>query len=303
MPTSPVVAFYRGEMPDSQGRRLADIQAWDDERLEIVHDYIQWLFPLPERSAFNPKAPLLAPGTRYDLDRVLNAGGHELYVEETMAAATATADQTAVAERALAHLADRFGTAPAYARVDLLPGPDGPVVVELEVVEPSLFLGYAPDPDAAADRCVRVCRRDPRDSADAEQSLFEQLDATLDRARQGQPVPLAVRGTHWYQDLVLRPDELDGFCAALAKQGADGVAEAVRAADLPVPPRAVWLTRPAARLPRRVALRSRCIGPSRLGPESKASLQPPRPRASLRIRARRATARVREEPARGLVTW
>jgi hypothetical protein len=29
--------------------------------------------------------------------------------------------------------------------VDLLPGPDGnPVLVELELTEPSLFLGYAP---------------------------------------------------------------------------------------------------------------------------------------------------------------
>ena len=26
-----------------------------------MHDYIQWLFPLPERSAFNATAPLLGP--------------------------------------------------------------------------------------------------------------------------------------------------------------------------------------------------------------------------------------------------
>ena len=37
-----------------------------------------------------------------------------------------------------------------YARVDLIPGPDGdPVLVELELTEPSLFLGYA---DGAPDR-------------------------------------------------------------------------------------------------------------------------------------------------------
>ena len=42
------------------------------------------------------------------------------------------------------------GTELLYARVDLLPGPDGyPVLVELELAEPSLFLGYAP---GAADR-------------------------------------------------------------------------------------------------------------------------------------------------------
>ena len=32
---------------------------WDDGRLEDVHDYIQWLFPLPERSGANPWAPVL----------------------------------------------------------------------------------------------------------------------------------------------------------------------------------------------------------------------------------------------------
>lgn len=38
---------------------------------------------------------------------------------------------------------------PLYARVDLLAGTDGPVVLELELIEPSLFLGYA---DGAAER-------------------------------------------------------------------------------------------------------------------------------------------------------
>jgi hypothetical protein len=33
--------------------------------------------------------------------------------------------------------------------VDLLPGPDGPVVIELELTEPSLFIGYA---DGAPER-------------------------------------------------------------------------------------------------------------------------------------------------------
>ena len=61
IPPSPLVAFYRGEQPDDRGRTLAAIQGWDDGRLEAVHDYIQWLFPLPERSAFNPGAPLLGP--------------------------------------------------------------------------------------------------------------------------------------------------------------------------------------------------------------------------------------------------
>lgn len=44
--------------------------------------------------------------------------------------------------------------APAYARVDLIPGPDGaPLLVELELTEPSLFLGHAP---GAAERFAAV---------------------------------------------------------------------------------------------------------------------------------------------------
>ena len=42
----PVVAFYRLEAPDARGRMLHDIWRWDSARLETVHDYIQWLFPL-----------------------------------------------------------------------------------------------------------------------------------------------------------------------------------------------------------------------------------------------------------------
>ena len=56
---STLLAFYRGQSPDTQGRYIADIWSWDHRRLEMIHDYIQWLFPLPERSRFNPDAPLL----------------------------------------------------------------------------------------------------------------------------------------------------------------------------------------------------------------------------------------------------
>src|SRR5262245_5587601 len=58
---SRLLDFYRGEGTDAEGRRLDDILAWRDGRLEAVHDFIQWLFPLPEPSRFNPDAPLLTP--------------------------------------------------------------------------------------------------------------------------------------------------------------------------------------------------------------------------------------------------
>jgi len=56
---SQLLEFYRGEGTDAEGRRLDDVLAWRDGRLEAVHDFIQWLFPLPEPSRFNPDAPLL----------------------------------------------------------------------------------------------------------------------------------------------------------------------------------------------------------------------------------------------------
>ncbi len=56
---SPLIAFYNSDGVDAAGRKIADIWAFDHRRLEMVHDFIQWLFPLPEPSRFNPDAPLL----------------------------------------------------------------------------------------------------------------------------------------------------------------------------------------------------------------------------------------------------
>ena len=60
MPQSRIVDFYCGAVPDDRGRFLADIQAQSLDWLEPTHDYIQWLFPLPDRSSANPHAPLLS---------------------------------------------------------------------------------------------------------------------------------------------------------------------------------------------------------------------------------------------------
>lgn len=54
-----IVAFYRNQRPDSQRRMIEDIWLWDYQKLEYTHDYIQWLFPLQQKSRFNPDAPLL----------------------------------------------------------------------------------------------------------------------------------------------------------------------------------------------------------------------------------------------------
>ncbi|MEU3457439.1 hypothetical protein ABZ671_28120 [Micromonospora sp. NPDC006766] len=76
-------------------------------------------------------------------------GVAELYKQEQIDPRTAGPDQLAVAQRTLAAVPGGPGQL-LYARVDLIPGPDGaPVLVELELTEPSLFLGYA---DGAPER-------------------------------------------------------------------------------------------------------------------------------------------------------
>jgi hypothetical protein len=57
-----------------------------------------------------------------------------------------------VAEQVLAAVGEPL----LYARVDLLPGPDGPLLLELEVTEPYLFLSTA---EGAADRFAAAITR------------------------------------------------------------------------------------------------------------------------------------------------
>ena len=59
MSQSTILEFYRGNIRDSRGRTIEDVQAQNTSELEEVHDYIQWMFPLTEKSAFNPTAPIL----------------------------------------------------------------------------------------------------------------------------------------------------------------------------------------------------------------------------------------------------
>lgn len=80
------------------------------------------------------KGAVLAPGTPYDADKVAHP---DLRPWEP------TAAELAVAERALAAVPG--DQEPLYARVDLVTGPDGePCVMELELIEPNLFLWLHP---------------------------------------------------------------------------------------------------------------------------------------------------------------
>jgi hypothetical protein len=56
----PVQAFLAGSGPDGAGRHLSQVLAFDDARIEGVHDFIQWCFPLREASLAVPGAPVLS---------------------------------------------------------------------------------------------------------------------------------------------------------------------------------------------------------------------------------------------------
>lgn len=57
--TAMIVPFYLGKKSDLEGRKIQQMWAWDFEELECAHDYIQWLFPIAEKSHFNPYAPVV----------------------------------------------------------------------------------------------------------------------------------------------------------------------------------------------------------------------------------------------------
>lgn len=56
---SALIKFFRGDGTDHAGRTIEDILALDDFWLEHTHDYLQWLFPIPEPSQYNAWVPVL----------------------------------------------------------------------------------------------------------------------------------------------------------------------------------------------------------------------------------------------------
>ncbi|HVW46205.1 MAG TPA: hypothetical protein VHA76_04065 [Solirubrobacterales bacterium] len=71
-------------------------------------------------------------------------------------AGEATAAELALAAEVHERIAERFGV-PLYARIDLVPGPDGePVLIELEALDPCLYLDQAPG--AAARLAAAITR-------------------------------------------------------------------------------------------------------------------------------------------------
>ncbi|HVS37568.1 MAG TPA: FHA domain-containing protein [Gemmataceae bacterium] len=73
--------------------------------------------------------------------------------------------------------------------------------------------------NGVAGRCVRMSRRDPRHSAEAEQTLYDQIEDLLaSGGLAGGMVEMVVQAPQWYQNLMLAADEMTAFCAPLAQQ-------------------------------------------------------------------------------------
>lgn len=90
------------------------------------------------------KGPLLAA------ERDMEAG---LYAREQISRRVPSESERTIGDRAVAWLTDTIGEL-LYARVDLLPSPNGPVIIELELTEPSLFLQTDPDAAMRAARAI-----------------------------------------------------------------------------------------------------------------------------------------------------
>jgi len=76
-----------------------------------------------------------------------------MFDPELVTPGSASEEQVELAHLVVEDIVSRFGV-PAYVRVDLVPGPDGkPVVLEIEAVEPCLYLDTSP---GAAERLAAV---------------------------------------------------------------------------------------------------------------------------------------------------
>ncbi|WP_055534891.1 ATP-grasp domain-containing protein [Streptomyces graminilatus] len=135
-------ARYTPEDRDTAVRHLARMHA--EGFTAMVQPYVGSIDVTGERALqffggrflhASRKGAVLAHGTAYDADKVAHPG---------LEVWTPTPAELAVAERALATVPDNSGLL--YARVDLVLGDDGePLVMEVELIEPNLFLDLHPD--------------------------------------------------------------------------------------------------------------------------------------------------------------
>jgi glutathione synthase/RimK-type ligase-like ATP-grasp enzyme len=155
-----LAARYR---PEERETALRQLERMHDRGLTaMVQPYLTSIDTAGERALqfyggrllhASRKGAVLAPGTAYDADKVAHP---------RLEPWQPTPAELAVAERALTAVPERTGGAELlYARVDLVDGDDGnPCVMELELVEPNLFLWLHPESvPVVAEAVVRAALR------------------------------------------------------------------------------------------------------------------------------------------------
>jgi len=168
------------------------------------------------------------------------------WVRTALAATTAARAQASWHGRAL--IVDADDHALSWTLID---AEDAQARLVAERVEPALGVRAWKERllNCIADRCIRHSRRDPRHDGACEQLLYEQFDGALEACRHGQLAELVVQAEQWYQELVLRPGEIERYEAALVRAAVAGLRELFAAAPAERPPALVAATAPVARLP------------------------------------------------------
>lgn len=75
-----LLSFLQDVGPDHRGRYLSDIWKFGDADIERTHDFIQWVFPLDQRSGAQPDAPVLEPA---EIDLIHKSGPATMNLERS----------------------------------------------------------------------------------------------------------------------------------------------------------------------------------------------------------------------------
>jgi len=131
------VADVLSDSSDSGSSGEAHLRALTDSGDVLVQQY------LPSVEEYGERALIWIDGqlTHGVRKSARFAGEHESVSPGSVEIAPAEAD---LAARAMTFVCGKFSVAPMYARVDVAPGPAGtPVLMELELIEPSLYFGQS----------------------------------------------------------------------------------------------------------------------------------------------------------------
>ncbi|HEX3803166.1 MAG TPA: hypothetical protein VHV75_10020 [Solirubrobacteraceae bacterium] len=152
---------------DAQGDAAALVaRIHDSGRIALIQPYLRGVDTQGETavvffggdvSHVLRKRPVLRTAGIAPRAEVAHAPAAAMLEPDLVSTGQASATELELATAAHAEITRRFGT-PLYARVDIVPGADGaPVLIELELIEPNMYMNLVP---AAIDRLAAAIRVD-----------------------------------------------------------------------------------------------------------------------------------------------